>query len=316
MAPTQSLDALLTPPDQWQWGELFNNQDQKIRYGWNKPDNVRGLIVIAEGRTEVIEEYFELIRAFNAKGFACAIMDWQGQGLSYRYFDDNTRHHSEGFDRDIRDFGDFITALNMQSSLADLPKILFAHSMGGNITLRYLADNSQIFKCACLSAPMLGLNPKRIIKYTATPILRMVKSLKWLKRYAFGQTRWSETFANIAKYKVSSDPVRREVQPYLFKTRPELQCGGVTFGWLNAALSSISQLHDADFCKKITLPVFIGIAGKDIVIDNDGIYKTASHLPDCETQCFKGSEHQIHRERDEIRNPFLDSVFTFIEKHI
>lgn len=302
---------LLTPPDHWQWGEFKNKNNQHIRYGWNIPDNAKSLIIIAEGRTETAEEYFETIRDFNARGYACAIMDWQGQGMSYRHNNDNSRQHSIGFEQDMSDFHEFLGQLH-----TDLPKILFAHSMGGNIGLRYMADHPDTFKCAYLSAPMLGLNPKRIIKYAGVAILKMAHKLDWLKKYAFGQSKWNETFANIAKYKVSSDPTRREVQPYLFKTKPELRCGGVTFGWLSEALKSISQLHDAKVCARITTPIFIAIAEKDIVVDNDGLKLTTSLLPDCETRIFAKSQHQIHREQDFIRDSMMNSFFNFIEKHL
>jgi lysophospholipase len=307
---------LLTPPKNWQWGEFKNDKKRPIRYGWNAPDNPKALIVIAEGRTECIEEYFEIIRDLNAKGYACAIMDWQGHGLSYRHFDDNTRQHSYGFDRDVDEFSLFLSKIDKIEELKKLPKTLMAHSMGGNITLRYMADNPDTFKCAYLVAPMLGLQPKRIIKYIAPMILRAASSFKRMHKHALGQTRWNETFANIAKHKVSSDPIRRNKQPYLFKTRPELRCGGVTFGWLHHALQSIAMLQTSKLCKKVTTPAFIAIAGKDVVVDNDKSLHTASLLPHCKTQVFDGAEHQIHAERDEIRDTLLDSLHRFFEKHL
>lgn len=127
---------------------------------------------------------------------------------------------------------------------------------------------------------------------------------------------WSETFANIAKFKVSSDPIRRELQPYLFKTRPELQCGGVTFGWVAEALKLIEKLHDDAFCKRIFIPVFMGIAGKDIVVDNEGSFKVASTLPDCHVHVFENSEHQIHREQDSIRDELMDYLEKFFKNNI
>lgn len=307
----KSLDVLLTPPDDWQWGEFYNQNNQKIRYGWNNPDNAKALIIIAEGRTETIEEYFETIRNFNAHGYACAIMDWQGQGLSYRHGDDNSRHHSVGFEQDISDFDEFLT--HVQS---ELPKILFAHSMGGNITLRYLADNPNIFTCGIMISPMLALNPKRIIKYLSKAILGFAGQLNWMQKYAPAQSRWSEKFAHIAKYKVSSDKIRRELQPYLFKTRPELQCGGVTFGWLNEALKSIAILGNPDICNRITTPLFFATGGKDIVVDNDGTMKIVSCLPHATHQDYPLSQHQIHRERDDIRDDIMSDSINFIEKHL
>jgi len=305
------LSHLLTPPENWQWGKFKNNNAQKIRYGMNYPDGATAMIVIAEGRTECIEEYFETIRDFNARGFAVAIMDWQGQGLSYRYNNDNSRHHTHDLVQDVNDFTDFIGHLP-----TNIPKILFAHSMGGNITLRYMADNPNIFKCAYLVAPMLGLEPKRIIKYLSKTILGMAEKLRAMDKYALGQSAWNETFANIAKYKVSSDKIRRELQPYLFKTRPDLQCGGVTFGWLAEALESIAILHEPDMCVRITTPMFIAMAGRDVVVDNDGAKLVASQLPHCETQLFKKSEHQIHRERDNIRDACMQSFYEFFENHL
>jgi lysophospholipase len=307
---------LLEEPIQWQWGELYNKDGQKIRYGWNAPENARGLIVIAEGRTEVIEEYFENIRDYNAQGFACAIMDWQGQGMSYRYFDDNSRHHSEGFNHDMEDFAFLQNELDLNPNLQNLPKILFAHSMGGNLSLRYLAEHDHDFKCAVLSAPMLGLRPRRFIKYFGNVILQSIAKLGWNGRYAIGQSAWNEAFCQITKHKVSSDIIRQNLQPYLFKTRPELRCGGVTYGWVAHALESIYLLQRKKYCQKIKLPVFMGIAKKDVVVDNFMALKTARNLPQCEVHFYEGSQHQIHREKDEIRNEFMKDMITFINSHL
>lgn len=309
------IQSLLTPPDDWQWGEFHNHNNNLLRYGWNCPDHAKGLIIFAEGHTESAEEYFENIRYFNAQGFACAIMDWQGQGLSYRYNDDTSRHHSKGFEVDIADFQHLMDMIALNPALSPLPKIIFAHSMGGNITLRYLVDHCADFTCAIIISPMLGLHPKRTIKYLARPLFAMARRFGWLERHALGQMKWSKHYANIAKHKISSDPVRREVQPYLFKTYPAMQCGGVTWGWLIEAMKSIHILHDPDTCAQICTPVFMALGAKDIVVDNDGLKKTASLLPDCETHIYQKAEHQIHREKDMIRDQLLADILAFIAKH-
>ena len=311
-----SVASLLTPPNNWQWGELYNADRKNLRYGWNCPDNAKGLIVIAEGRSEVIEEYFESIRDLNEQGYACAIMDWQGHGMSYRYYDDNSRHHSEGFDKDTDDFRYFLSELDLNPELQGLPKILFAHSMGANITMRYLEDHADAFNCALMVAPMLGLRPKRFIKYFGKAILSTISKLGWHDHYAPGQTPWSEAFSTITKVKVSSDTIRRDVQPYLFKTRPELQCGGVTYGWVKEALRSIHHLHDPDTAKKIVTPIFMSLAGRDIVVDNEGACKTASYRPDCTMKTYPNAQHQLHRECDTIRDEFMEDMFNFIERHL
>lgn len=302
------MQHLLTPPEKWQWGEFKNKDGKPVRYGMSYPDNAKALIVIAEGRTECIEEHFENIRDLNANGYACAIMDWQGQGLSYRFYDDNSRHHSIGFNHDVMDFSDFVNHLP-----TNIPKILFAHSMGANITLQYIHDYPDTFKSAFMVAPMYGLQPKRIIRYLSKYILSFVDKIHAMKKHAFGQTAWSERTADIIKHKISSDKIRQNLQPYLFKTRPSLRCGGVTFGWLKHALESIEMLQNPDYCKTIKTPIFIAIADKDSIVDNDATKKIAANLPNCEIQIFKKSQHQIHREHDSIRNALIQSFYNFVK---
>ena len=44
----------------------------------------KGTVCIFPGRTEFIEKYFEVVRDLRARGFAVAVLDWRGQGLSDR----------------------------------------------------------------------------------------------------------------------------------------------------------------------------------------------------------------------------------------
>ena len=310
------IQSLLTPPDNWRWDYFESRNGDRLRYGFTIPKNPKALIVLAEGRTETAEEYFEIIRRFYSQGYAVAIMDWQGQGLSYRYNNDNSRHHSEAFEVDIDDFSEFLNILDTNTDLASLPKILIAHSMGGNITLRYMADHPDTFRCALMIAPMLGLKPKWMVRLLALPLLALATRFRFLDKYAIGQMKWNEMVANKAKYFVSSDPVRREIQPHLFKTRPELQCGGVTYGWVKEALKSITLLQSPNIAKRITTPTLFAIAGKDRVIDNDKAYTLMTFMPHAATVYIKNAMHQIHQETDLIQTPLWEAFETFLQKHL
>lgn len=310
-----TINDILAPPDQWQFSTFFNRHGKLFRWGWNCPQNAKGLVVLTEGRTECIEEYFEIIRDLNARGYACAIMDWQGQGLSWRYFDDQTRHHSEGFHLDVEDFEAFMGVVEQQEAIQSLPKFLLAHSMGSAITLRYMALHHQVFQSAFLIAPMLGLEPRNLIRYGAKMILRAVKSFDFLHKHAPGQGAWSETFYALTMHKISGHKQRRNIQRHLFKTRPELQCGGVTFGWLDEALKTIEILNDSRITGAISTPVVMALAGQEAVVDNAGAYRVAALIPHCKILHYDDAQHQIHRETDTIRNQLLqdiESVFTSI----
>ncbi|MBL8547160.1 MAG: alpha/beta hydrolase, partial [Hyphomonadaceae bacterium] len=58
----------------------------------------RGSVIVAPGRTEFIEKYFEVIRELQARGFAVFCIDWRGQGLSGREVENSLKGHVVSFD--------------------------------------------------------------------------------------------------------------------------------------------------------------------------------------------------------------------------
>ena len=76
--------------------------------------------------------------------------------------------------------------------LTEKRKILFCHSMGGAIGVRYLEEFPLTFDAAILSAPMLGMNtgkyPKWLAKVTADFFCAIGKGTK----YAAGQSGFSD----------------------------------------------------------------------------------------------------------------------------
>src|ERR1700694_6102998 len=51
---------------------------------WAPPQGRQGTLLVLPGRTEFIEKYFEVVGEARARGFAVAMIDWRGQGLSGR----------------------------------------------------------------------------------------------------------------------------------------------------------------------------------------------------------------------------------------
>lgn len=273
-------------------------------------------MIVASGRTQTAEEYFETIRDFMAWGYSVAIMDWQGQGGSYRIGDDRSRQHSNGFQDDIDDFALFLDKLNAVDEFQKLPRVLFAHSMGGNISLRYLADHPEAFKCGIIVAPMLGIKMHKFLDTIAGPVLKTVNALNMFEKHAPGQSEWSETIADIAMPFLSSDPERRVIQKYWYLKNPELQCGGVTFGWVKEAFNSIDILKSKDVRQNITTPLFIAVAEKDMVVCNTSTQEFAAKVPNATSKIYAGSQHVIQAEKDDIRKPFMADVKQYVEKHL
>jgi lysophospholipase len=114
----------------------------------------RALALVCPGRTEFIEKYFEVVRDLQKRGFAIALFDWPGQGLSDRPMKDPMRGH-------IRSFDWYVDALTRGiATLGDraLPKqVVLAHSMGGAVALEAMRRREIRPVAAAFSAPMWGI---------------------------------------------------------------------------------------------------------------------------------------------------------------
>src|ERR1700749_291083 len=114
----------------------------------------RGTVFVCPGRTEFIEKYFEVARDLQSRGFAVAVFDWPGQGLSQR-------QHKQPLAGHVRSYGVFVDAfvrgIDKLGRRAPKPHIILAHSMGGTIALEALRTRRVDVEPAAFSAPMWGL---------------------------------------------------------------------------------------------------------------------------------------------------------------
>jgi lysophospholipase len=309
-----------TQPDGWHWDWVENDKGQRLRCGWTMPDlpegeKPKGFVVIAPGLSEFCEKYFETIRDLKKDGFAVAILEWRGHGLSDRYLpEDRHRRHSEGFENDVADFQFFMDKLDQirkKHDLADLKTALLAHSMGGNISLRYLHDKPEAFDSATFSAPMFGINLTATQRPILKPTCTLFNSLGKGNWYAPGQGPWTRLKYNVSKLTMSTDKSRREVQGKWFEHNPDLTAGGVTYGWLLEAYKSCETVQSPDFQKNIKTPVFIGIAENEVVVNNKDILTTAAGIKGAKVKEYEEARHELLMERNEIRGQFLRDFKNF-----
>src|SRR5262245_53529183 len=79
-------------------GRLTTRDGVGLRFArWQPPPGRKGTVCLFQGRTEFIEKYFETVRDLRARGFAVAIFDWRGQGLSDRALGDRMKGHVGDF---------------------------------------------------------------------------------------------------------------------------------------------------------------------------------------------------------------------------
>ena len=82
-------------------GMLKTPDGVNLRFArWQPPPGRKGTVCVFQGRSEFIEKYFEVVRDLRSRGFAVAMIDWRGQGLSDRALSDSRKGH-------VRDFAEY-----------------------------------------------------------------------------------------------------------------------------------------------------------------------------------------------------------------
>lgn len=270
----------------------------------------RGTLVVLPGRAEFIEKYAEAVDDFCGLGFAVAVIEWRGQGLSSRV----APHPERGFVTDYEDYlQDLAAALDhLRSVAAPRPWFLLGHSMGAHIGLRWLHRRPDGFAAAVMTAPMFGIPLAAVPEPAARLLGRAAVRFGAGWRYAPGQRDFLIDRCRYDRNPLTSCPVRFQSYRDLLAGRPELALGGVTWGWLDATLRSMALTRAPGYLERIATPLLLCMAGADRVVSNPSIELFARRLPRATLCRFGEARHELLIERDEIRNRVLAAIDAFL----
>lgn len=310
------LPERFSAPAGWQWGYITPRANQTLRYGWCAPKGATRLCVIFPGLSEYGEKYFEVAHDLVGRNFAVAVIDWRGQGLSWRHLGTPEKRHHDDFALDVEDGIALLSELAAIPALASLPRMVLAHSMGGHIALRLLHDQTSAFRCAVTTAPMFGINLPFHMAGPARMTAEAACRMGWAERYIVGAGAWSMSVFTNNLNLLSSDTDRRSVMKHWVQANPDLRMGGLTFGWIRAALASTRLTHDPTWLSAIETPVLAFISGREMIVSNTDIEKGMKALATGETVYVDGALHEVLMERDVFRARFWTGFDSFIAKHM
>jgi lysophospholipase len=308
------LTASFQAPPGFGWGHFNDVNGARIRFGHAKaPGTARGIAVIVTGFREPAEKYFEVANEMLAQNLDVWVMDWRGQGGSARYLDDlPMRMHSTGFNAQI----DALHFFMRNIVRPERPAALLAHSMGGHIGLRYVAEHPGVFSCVAISALMANIVTAPTPRWVARFISRLMVLAGRGAGYIFGGHDWTADHDVFDNNRLTSDPARHAVQTALYTDNPLLQAGAATFGWLDAAFRSIAILNGESYLGSIATPVLMGIAGADRVVDIPAQERVARLLPQARVVHIPAARHEIWMERDDLRIVWKDAVVEFLNAYL
>jgi lysophospholipase len=282
-----------------------------IRYGiWLCGQEKEGTVLLLGGRSEFMEKYSETIARLTNRGYDVHSMDWRGQGLSDRSLPDRQKGHIEDFNDFVRDLREFF--VRVIEPVAQRPLILLAHSLGGHVAVRFVHDFPGTVDRMILTSPMMDINfsplPKIIIRF----LVRLMVMGGLSSAYALGNGPYRVSSQRFKGNPLTSDCIRYQDHVNAVKQNPDLALGGVTYGWLAAALSSVDIISRPGYVEVIKTPTLIAIAENDRVVSRKAQESICSRMPCCTARIIQSARHEILKEKDEVQRQFWQAFDAFV----
>lgn len=286
----------------------------RIRFAHASPEvggaGARGTVVVLPGRAEFVEKYEETFRDLLARRFAVAALDWRGQGMSDRLLPRPEPGH-------VADFGDYLGDLDAVLGRLDglgmpRPYVMLAHSMGGHVGLRHLHDHPGRFAAAAMTAPMFGIRLDPLPPLLARLIASTAARLGGAARFAPGQRAFDAVLCRFEGNPLTGCPERFGTWRDLLVARPELALGGVTYGWLAAALRSIALTRRPGYVEGIATPVLVCQSALERIVCNRSQAELARRLPNGRLVPFPDARHEVLMERPPVRERFFATFEAFL----
>jgi len=285
---------------------------------WSSLGALRGTVLLLTGRAEFIEKYTETAEALTARGFRVVTFDWRNQGLSDRPLANRQIHH-------LRDFATLVDDLDavhdaLVAPLAgDGPVLLMAHSMGGLVATlalaRHAGDDPSRYAAAILSAPMFEINTGPLPRPLVAALASLGRALGRAERYAPGQHDYRPAEGVFrADNSITSDPARYAAFHGPYAARPELRVGGVSFGWVAAALRAGKAVRTTLPLGRVRTPVLLLSAPGDRVVRADAQRWVARRLGNATLVEHPEARHELLMERDALRDRVWADIDAFLDK--
>lgn len=297
--------------------EYLTVAGMRLRVGHRRASNAarpRGTVVVLPGRAEFIEKYGETLDKLDELGFASAILDWRGQGGSDRYLDRRLR----GYVPEAAAYLTDLDALLARADQLELPRpfVMLAHSMGGHIGLRYIHAQPGVFAAAAMTAPMFGIGLNAMPERLAGAICRVAIGLGAGRAYAPGQGDLDLDRRRFAGNRLTSCPEHFASLGQLLTAAPELALGGVTYGWLGAALRSIALIRRPGYLESIRTPILVCQAGLERIVSNRAQVDFVRRLPRARLVVFAEARHELLCEREPIRAQLFSTIDAFLTESL
>ncbi len=285
----------------------------KLRYkAFVDPEHEANLVIV-HGYGERAEKYQEFMYDAFRRGFNVFYVDQRGFGHSSRINPEGEATYVRTFEDYADDMAHFITEV-VDVRAPGLRKYVYAHSMGGLVAVQLAHKHPEMIHAVVLNAPMLDIKTAPFPQTVVLGLGSVFSGLGVGGRYAFGQIpAHPEAFE---KAHTSSEARWQAFQSFI--RQPDewrFSAHGASFRWIKESLRASREAIESEYASQVKVPIVLFQAENDALIDRKGQALFCERAPNCERVFVAGAKHEIYRESDAIRVPYLQQVFAFYEHH-
>jgi lysophospholipase len=291
-------------------GTVKTSDGVVLRYArFDPPAGRKGTLCVFQGRAEFIEKYFEVVRDARARGFAVALLDWRGQGLSERGLANPRKGHVYDFSEYDRDLEAFVKDVVLPD--CPPPHFALAHSMGAAVLIRSAHHGRRWFDRIVLSGPMIdlaGAAGSRFARMSA----RALRVMGLGTSYVPGGGGTAINTLPFPGNNLTSDPVRYARTVAILEAEPSLGIGSPTVSWLDAAFRAMNEFADQVYASRLRQPLLLVAAGQDRVVSTPAISAFSARLRAGSHLVIPGARHELLMEQDRYREQFWAAFDAFV----
>lgn len=281
------MDAIRGQLDACRVSGYFSGVDNaQVYYEYFPVCNARGSVVLLHGMSEFTCKHYELAYYLMEQGYSVFLYDQRCHGRSERLTDRSDLIHVEHFSDYVDDLHTFMTQIVLP--VAPKPLYLYGHSMGGAVSMFYLAQQPDVFKKAILSAPLF-------VPRVGAPV-PLAAASAWIdqrKRGPKSKLTHSRDFIARIPEEWKNDPAcsRNLYMMQLRLEEPAYRTTPMTARFALRALYLTPQL--LKIAKKIRTPHLMISGEADIVVRTRPQARFARKAPACRFVSVPGGKHAM-----------------------
>lgn len=288
-------------------GFFSGTEGAQIYYEYFLCENARGSVVMLHGMSEFTCKHYELAWYLLQQGYSIFMYDHRCHGKSQRLTERIDLIHVEAFDHYVQDLDIFVKTVVQGAATA--PLYLYGHSMGGAVSLFYMAAHPGVFRKVVLSSPLFE-------PVVGVPIpLAAVSALKdqLLHGPKSKMTHSREFVPQIPQEWIGDPKCSRNL--YMLQLRldePRYQSTPMTARFALRALYLTPKL--LRLAKKISTPHLLISGEKDIVVNTRPHQKYAKRAPMCSFVSVPEGKHAMTCDHEEQVAIHTHLVLDFLQE--